>query len=135
MTALEEYTAHHHDSVEEIMHRWPWRRFEGMFRRHLLRKAREELRQMRDLRLAAIDSNTNFDMPENKAARQQRIEGLQESFEQAVMMLSSDAPMPQEDDADDDPLFSEAARRRLNQANQPLVTQAGMGRDLLEATS
>jgi hypothetical protein len=134
MTALEEYTAHHHDSVEEIMHRWPWRRFEGMFRRHLLRKAREELRQMRDLRLAAIDSNTNFDMAENKAARQQRIEGLQESFEQGLALLAGDVTPDPQEDPDDDPLFSEAARRRLNQANQPLVAQAGMGRDLFEAT-
>jgi hypothetical protein len=81
MTALEEYTAHHAETVEEIMHRWPWRRFEGMFKRHLLRKAREELRQMRDMRIVALDANMMRD-----------------------------------------------------EASQPLVEQAGMGRQLIGAT-
>jgi hypothetical protein len=138
MTALEEYTAHHADTVEEIMYRWPWRRFEGMFKRHLLRKAREELRQMRDLRLAAIDANTNYDSKENANARQQRVEGLQSAYDEGVRILYSPARAPEPQPEDDDPLFA-PIRRRASQlrgeASQPLVEQAGMGQKLIEATS
>lgn len=133
MTALEEYTAHHAETAEEIMYAWPWRRFEGMFRRHLLRKGREEMRQMRDLRLAAIDANTNYDSSDNKSAREQRVRGLQESYEEAVRMLYAPPGQQTQPDLDDDPLFSPIARRRAQEASQPLVEQAGAGRDLLEA--
>jgi hypothetical protein len=139
MRALEEYTAHHADTVEEIMYRWPWRRFEGLFRLHLLRKAREELRQMRDLRLAALDANMNFDSQENSSAKQQRADGLQDAFRQVEVALYSDAPMQDPDVAvmEADPLFApinERARQLRNEINRPLVEQAGMGRQLIEAT-
>jgi hypothetical protein len=136
MMALEEYTAHHAERAEDIMYRWGWRRFEGMFRRHLLRKAREELRQMRDLRLAAIDANTNYDSEENKSARQNRIEGLQSSFDEGVRILYSTDRPSEVDETEDDPLFAPLKRQaaqRNAEANQPLVKQAGMGRHLLEA--
>lgn len=137
MTALEEYTAHHSESLHTIMYEWGWRTFEGMFRRHLLRKAREEMRQMRDLRLAAIDANMNYDSKENASARQQKIEGLQETYEEAVRTLYApphaiDAGVV-DPDLDDDPLFAPVARKRALEAAQPLVEQAGMGNQLLEA--
>lgn len=137
MTALEEYTAHHSETVEQIMYDWPWRRFEGMFRRHLLRKAREEMRQIRDLRLAAIDANMNYDSKENASAREQKTSGLQEAYEQGVRMLYA-SPHDSEAgvvdaDLEDDPLFAPVARRRAREAAQPLVEQAGAGRRLLEA--
>jgi hypothetical protein len=134
MTALEEYTAHHAERAEDIMYRWPWRRFEGMFRRHLLRKAREELRQMRDLRLAALDANTNFDSEENRNAKQQRVEGLQNAYEEGLRILhSGPAEVVAEED---DPLFAPIRRRAAQlgqEVAQPLVREAGMGRQLLEA--
>jgi hypothetical protein len=140
MTALEEYTAHHAETVETIMHRWPWRRFEGMFRRHLLRKAREELRQMRDLRIAAIDANMNWDSKENSEAKQRRVEGYQEAYKEGVRILySTTAPEAQQEDAfGDDPLFNPLKQRAAalrDEASQPLVEQAGMGRQLIGATS
>lgn len=134
MMALEEYTAHHAESVEDIMYRWPWRRFEGMFRRHLLRKAREELRHMRDLRLAALDANMNYDSEENRNAKTQRAEGLQEAYEQGVRILYS-KPSDSVEEENDDPLFDPIKRRATQlsqQADQPLVAEAGMGRQLLE---
>lgn len=139
MTALEEYTAHHADTAEEIMYRWPWRRFEGMFRLHLLRKAREEMRQMRDLRLAALDANMNYDSQENAQAKQQRIDGLQDAFRQAERVLYSDAPVQDPDVAamESDPLFApinDRARELRNEIARPLVEQAGLGRKLIEAT-
>jgi hypothetical protein len=138
MTALEEYTAHHPDTVEEIMHRWPWRRFEGMFKRHLLRKAREELRQMRDLRVAALDANTNFDAKENAEVKQQRLEQYQESYLKGIEILYSAPEQRQPTPEEEDPLFA-PIRRRANQMREeiarPIVEQAGMGRQLIEATS
>jgi acyl-CoA reductase-like NAD-dependent aldehyde dehydrogenase len=139
MTALEEYTAHHAESVQEIMYRWGWRRFEGMFRLHLLRKAREELRQMRDLRLAALDANTNFDSEENQQAKVARAEGYHKAYVEGVKILYSDPDeVASEDPYDDDPLFDPLRRRAQTlqqEATQPLVKQAGVGRQLLEATS
>lgn len=137
MTALEEFTAHHAESAEGIMYRWPWRRFEGMFRCHLLRKAREELRQMRDLRLAALDANMNYDSEENRPAKQQRAEGLQKAYEEGLKILSAAPSQPKADDSEDDPLFNPIKRRAVqvhHEANQPLVAEAGMGRQLLEAS-
>jgi len=134
MTALEEYTAHHAERAEDIMYRWPWRRFEGMFRMHLLRKAREELRQMRDLRLAALDANMNYDSNENRNAKSERIEGLNSAFNEGVRILyskPSDAPVEVNEE---DPLFAPIRRRaqQLEQeVNQPLVAEAGMGRQLI----
>jgi hypothetical protein len=133
MTALEEYTAHHSESAEKIMYRWPWQRFEGMFRRHLLRKAREELRQMRDLRLAAMDANTNYDAQENRTARQQRTEDLRRAFEEGERILYSSLSQPEPEPEEDDPLFAPIKRRAVQlhaEANQPLVPQAGMARVL-----
>jgi hypothetical protein len=136
MMALEEYTAHHGERAEEIMYRWPWRRFEGMFRRHLLRKAREELIRMRDLRIAAIDANMNWDSKENEDAKKSRVESYQKGCEEGIRILYSASPQPEFDqDIEDDPLFAPVKRRAgelREQINQPLVKEAGMGRQLLE---
>jgi hypothetical protein len=136
MIALEEYTAHHSDTAEEIMYAWGWRRFERMFRLHLLRKAREELRQMRDLRLAALDANMNYDSQENQQAKTSRMEALQDAYRQGERILyAKPGELEQSvEEATDDPLFSRTARSRLNQASTPLAPQAGMGRQLIEAT-
>jgi hypothetical protein len=92
---------------------------------------------MRDMRLAALDANTNFDSQDNQQAKRSRIEGLQDSFREGERMLYSDkAPEPQGDAFGDDPLFDPLRRRAQTlqvEANRPLVKQAGMGRQLLEA--
>jgi hypothetical protein len=138
MIAAEEYTAHHGERLEEVLHEWGWRRFEGMFRLHLLRRAREELREMRDLRIAATDANTNYDSKENTDAKVQRIEGLHAAYRDGVQMLySADFDHEPAQDEMDDPLFAplRARAKTLQQeVNQPLVPQAGVGRQLLEAT-
>lgn len=138
MTALEEYTAHHAETAEEIMYRWPWRRFEGMFTRHLLRKARDELREMRDLRIAALDANMNFDSDEGRNAKQERVKACQDNFQEGVRILYSTIESTQEEaPEEEDPLFAPVKRRAIemrDEASQPLVRQAGMGRQLLEVT-
>jgi hypothetical protein len=118
MTAAEEYCAHHAEPLHTIMYEWGWRLFEGMFRRHLLRKAREELRQMRDLRIA--------------------VEGYHQSYFDAVKILYSNpnAPAPQ-DPFDEDPLFSplrQRAQQLRTEINEPLAPQSGMGQKLLAVT-
>jgi cation transport regulator ChaB len=137
--AMEEFCAHHAETVEDVM-RWPWRRFERMFKLHLLRRAREELRQMRDMRLAALDANTNFDSKDNRRAKEERVEGLQQAYLSAVRMLYAEDKQDDQkglaDDAFDDPLFAPLKRRAAalqEQSSQPLVEQAGMGHKLLEA--
>lgn len=137
MTALEEFTAHHSERVEDIMYRWPWRRFESMFRLHLLRKAREELRQMRDLRLAALDANMNYDSEENRNVKSQRATSLHEVYEEAVKILYSKPSAEGSDEIEEDPLFAPIKRRASQmkqEIDQPLVAEAGMGRELLAAT-
>ena len=138
MTALEEYTAHHAERAEDVMYRWPWRRFEVMFKRHLMRKAREELRQMRDLRVAALDANTNFDSKENQDAKRSRVEGYHKAYVEGVKILYGKPGEPEPDPLEDDPFFNPVRRRAeqmRSEVNQPLTPQAGMGRQLLEATS
>jgi hypothetical protein len=106
-------------------------------RRHLLRKAREELIRMRDLRIAAIDANMNWDSKENESAKQSRVEGYQKACDEGIRILYSQAPPPEFDQAEDDPLFAPIKRRASvlhEQINQPLVKEAGMGRELLGAT-
>jgi acyl-CoA reductase-like NAD-dependent aldehyde dehydrogenase len=138
MTALEEYTAHHAERAEDVMYRWPWRRFEQMFRLHLLRKAREELRELRDLRIAALDANTNYDATENRDVKQKVVEQLREIYQTCVKALySTEEPRTEHDEMEDDPLFAPIVRRTRElrqEVNQPLAPQAGMGRTLLEAT-
>jgi hypothetical protein len=138
MTALEEYTAHHSETVETIMHDWGWRRFEGMFKRHLLRKAREELRLMRDMRIAALDANMNLDSKENREIKQELVKSFHEAFDEGVRILYGTLkPVDQQpEEPEDDPLFAPVLKRAetlRGEADRPLVQQAGMGRQLLEA--
>jgi hypothetical protein len=138
MTAAEEYCAHHAEPLHTIMYEWGWRLFEGMFRRHLLRKAREELRQMRDLRIAVLDANTNYDAKDNQQAKQERVEGYHQAYFDAVKILYSNpnAPAPQ-DPFDEDPLFSplrQRAQQLRTEINEPLAPQSGMGQKLLAVT-
>lgn len=92
---------------------------------------------MRDLRLAALDANMNYDSEENRPAKQQRAEGLQKAYEEGLKILSAAPSQPKADDSEDDPLFNPIKRRAVqvhHEANQPLVAEAGMGRQLLEAS-
>lgn len=95
---------------------------------------------MRDLRLAALDANMNYDSKENSNVKQQRVEGLQEAYEQAVRTLygTDSSALPEVVDVDDDPLFAPLRRRAealRAEAIQPLVENAGTGRKLLEGNA
>lgn len=115
------------------MYQWGWRRFERMFQMHLLRKARDELREVRDLRLAALDANMNFDSSEGLRHKQQRSEALQDAFQEAIYRLYA-PPVSEQADEEEDPLFAPLKRRAdalRGEATAPLAPQAGMGRALL----
>jgi hypothetical protein len=136
MTAAEEYTAHHAESLDTILHVWTWRRFERMFQLHLKRKAREELRELRDLRLAALDANMNYDSEENRKVKEDKAEALRQVYEDCVRAIY--APPGQVEEIEEDPLFAPIARRTnemRHEINRPLAPQAGMGVQLLEASS
>lgn len=134
MRAAEEYTAHHPEPLDVILHQWGWRRFERMFQMHLLRKACDELRQMRDLRLAALDANMNFDSTDGFKHKQQRSNALQEAFNEATYRLYAPPANEQEETEEEDPLFAPLKRRAealRGEAATPLAPQAGMGQALL----
>jgi hypothetical protein len=117
------------------MYRWPWRRFEEMFQRHLLRKAREELRQMRDMRLAAMDANTNYDSKENAQARlSARMACRRPTSRQCECSTPRRSPSRSQRSTRTRlfaPLRQRAQTLRA-EADQPLVENAGAGRQLLE---
>jgi hypothetical protein len=120
--------------LDTILHQWSWRRFERMFQLHLLRKARDELREMRDLRLAALDANMNFDSKDGIPHKQQRTEALHDAFREAIYRLYSPVASEPQESQEEDPLFAPLRRKAdssRDQALAPLAPQAGMGRALL----
>lgn len=91
---------------------------------------------MRDMRIAAMDANTNFDSKENREAKADRVKSCHEAFQDGVRILySAIDPSAQEAEPEDDPLFAPVMKRAetlRSEADRPLVPQAGMGRRLLE---
>jgi hypothetical protein len=90
---------------------------------------------MRDLRIAAIDANTNYDSKENADAKTERVEGLHSAYHDGVRVLYSRADPQQTQDEEEDPLFAPLRKRAQTlqqEIDQPLVPQAGLGRQLLE---
>lgn len=120
--------------------RWPALRFEVFFERYLRRKAVIQLGVDRDNMLAAIASNPNWDMPDNKDKRDRRVEAILSSYKQGVEVLSSrpeSAPASAPDPFDDDPLFRSLRQRAVDMRGEigpPVPEQAGIGARLLEAT-
>jgi hypothetical protein len=110
--------------------RWPWRRFEAFFDRHLRREARRAIEAQRDRLIAAINANPTWDEKSNQELRKKRLEDIIESSRAAIEgIYSDDVEEPAEDAFDVDPLF-----RPLKLAashGKPVMEQAGMGRQLL----
>jgi hypothetical protein len=93
------------------------------------------LRQMRDLRIAALDANMNYDSEENRNAKEQRVEGYGNAYLEGVKILYSAVGHQEPDPIEDDPLFAPVRRRAQTmraEVSQPLVAEAGMGRKLIE---
>jgi hypothetical protein len=120
------------------MYSWPWRRFEAFFARHLVRKAAEEMARRRDLELAAISANTNWDDKENQDIRRQKVEAINEGYKQGVEILyGTREPENEPDPIESDPLFrtlrSQGESLRAGVA-APQLAEAGLGRQVLDAS-
>jgi hypothetical protein len=88
VTALEEYTGTHPETVEEIMWEWPATRFEVMFQRYQARRQRDLLRRHRDEMIAAIFSNSHFDkLKEPEKARESAVKYVCGVYDDAVEVL------------------------------------------------
>lgn len=109
--------------------KWPWRRFEVFFDRHLRRKSRIAIEAQRDALIAAINANSNYDGQDNAEAKKERIEAIDESARFAIEQVYDTGGRRDEPDPfGDDPLFS-----AMKQKGKPVLDQAGMGHDMLEA--
>lgn len=114
---------------------WPWRRFESMFAMHLKRKYVAELRQMRDMMLAAIISNPNWDDPKNAEPRQERVDAINEGYVEAAEIVYS-GKVEEKAKPHDDPMFNVLRAQGAGMhaaAQSPQMPEAGMGREILDA--
>lgn len=111
--------------------RWPWRRFEVFFDRHLLRKARVAIEAQRDALIAAINANPNYDGQEASQAKIKRIEDIQEVSAQAIEQLydRSLTPEKENDPFESDPLFK--SMKSSVSSGKPRLEQEGMGHVLM----
>jgi hypothetical protein len=107
-----------------------------MFKRHLLRKAKERLESQCDLMLAAINANSNYDGEETADAKRERIKQIEDSTKEAIALIYQDPEELAAREAADpysvenDPLFRNVRRMR-EEAQPPLPEQAGMGHNMM----
>lgn len=111
---------------------WPWRRFEAFWRRHLARKGVREMTNQRDLMIAAVASNPNWDEKDNADARQKRIEGINESFARGVEVAYNgvDPSAEVEEDPMEHPMFNVFRSMGAgvhSTAQPPQLPETGMG--------
>lgn len=116
--------------------RWPWRRFEAFFDRHLRRKAQVDIEHQRGLMIAAINANSNYDGDEKiNAEKIKRIESIESAANEAIARLWDSVTGAREqeefDPFEDDPLFK--SMKRLPPAGPPVMAEQGMGRAMLDA--
>ena len=117
---------------------WPWRRFEAMFTRHLFRKAREQATAQKDLMIAAINANMNYDGKDALEAKQERIKAIHDSWADIMESLQVGAePISQQEQQaidqvyEEDPLFRGARAMRTEAQQGVTLPEAGMGQKLL----
>lgn len=105
---MEEYTAHHSETVEELMG-WPWLRVEKFYEAHLKRMVVEELQKRKIAMMTALYANTNFDGSENSSKREQALQRMEEQFQEAIRNLyrtpQQVAAKAAEEDLEGDPFF------------------------------
>lgn len=118
--------------------RWPWRRFEAFFDRHLRRKAQIDIEHQRALMIAAINANSNYDGDRQvQDEKIKRIEAIESAANEAISRLwdsinKTGASKEREyDPFEDDPLFK--SMKRLPPAGPPAMAEQGMGRAMLDA--
>lgn len=90
----------------------------------------DELRNRRDLMVAAYTSNQTWDMEENREQRKQALEGLHTEFMEAVAALYEDREPEHEDEWGDDPLFRPLVRQGIQEADV-VMPQEGRGQQFM----
>lgn len=111
---------------------WPWNRFESLWRRHQARKGVREMTNRRDLMIASISSNPNWDDKENADARQARIDSINEAYNRGVEIAYNGVSDDAEPEVDplDHPMFN--AFRSMgagvhSTVQNPQMAETGMG--------
>ena len=103
--ALEEYSADHAETVEELMC-WPDLRFEKFYEAFQRRKIIEELTLRKIMTGSAVFGNPNYDGEDNQGKREAFIQALEESFREQVYDLYHPGRKEREDETmRNDPFF------------------------------
>lgn len=114
------YSSAHPETVEDLLE-WPYRRWRTAFAAWQQRRLRELLDSRRDLHVAAIYSNTNWDDEKNN--REEHIKTIEEYYEvlKSAYTKPSDQAQREEEELrameENDP-FLQASRRNLARSAQ-----------------
>jgi hypothetical protein len=109
---LEEYSATHSETVEELLE-WPALRFERFYEAYSNRQAINDMKLQKICTIAATHANSNYDGEENSDVRGNIADALEKSFKEAVKRIYIKGPTD-EDKLDEymkeDPLFAKSLR-------------------------
>lgn len=124
--------------------RWPWRRFEAFYRRHVIERTIEKMERQRDQMIAAYYSNPVWDEKENRERREHLIKVIYDQHNAAISWLEAgdvpDQEKQQKDEWGDDPLFDplrkqlrREAQAGITSSDSPEMPNEGRGPELLMA--
>lgn len=81
---MEAYTAHHADSLDEILH-WPWKRFEKLYEKFTIRVDIAKAETRKDAIISALYANSTYtESKEGQDARRSLIDDYEEQYKEAV---------------------------------------------------
>lgn len=115
--ALEDYSAHHAETVEDLL-AWPWRRFEELYDAHAKRMALQRVTELKNAMIAGAWSNSNYD---DENAREKLLNRIDEFYDHAQKMIYEDPDLHEEKIDENDPFFA-AMKRPAELVNKLEVT-------------
>jgi hypothetical protein len=118
---LEEYSAHHSETVEVLLE-WPALRFERFYEAYMKRQVSEELTQRKLMMINALYSNSNYD-GENSKIRDQVIERLEDQFTAAIRAMYAGKTDSSEEEIDKNNPFFGAMERGLERQGVPKLEE------------
>jgi hypothetical protein len=101
--ALENYSAHHPESMYELLYEWPWQKFEAFFDAFAKRQIIDGLEARRNAIIAGLYGNGNM---ENEALKKS-LDEIENNFQHAIEVIygeEEDSDLDQE--IKDSPFFS-----------------------------
>lgn len=111
--ALEQYSAEHPESVDELL-TWPASRFEAFYESFSKRKITEQLEDRKNAMIAGLHGNSNF----SGEALGKAVQSIEDSFSEAVAALYR--PADAEDEAEkalkENPFFTSMKVPEINKA-------------------